>query len=696
MPKPSKKPDSVADHKWYEIRAAHDDEASSATIYIYGDIGPSWNDNSVTAAEFVRDLNTLDVEHIELRINSFGGSVPDGLAIYNALRRHPAAIDVHIDGVALSCASYIAMAGDIVNMAANAQLMIHAPWTWWAEGNAQQLRDYADVLDGYAAGLAHGYAAKSGQSLDDCLLLVSDGRDHWYSANEALEAGFVDVIGDEMPAAAAFMPAFQARHRSISSAAAAAAAHKERTMPQKTAPTPAAEPVQNQPLATPAQPEPAPAPVAGSIARDREANQQLLAMFKPFLAQAGVEALQIEMLADPSVPLADVQAKLLAKLGEGAAPLTPVGAYPRVETVEAERDKRKTAAAAALMVRAGLGNSETREQMNGNPFRGMKLLDIARDSLERAGVGTRGMGQMEVAGLAFTTSTSDFPVLLENAMHGTLLGAYALAPLTWPRFCKRGSVSDFRAHKRYLTGVFGALDTVTELEEYKNKAIPDGQSASITANTKGNVINLSRQAIINDDLGAFLGLATSLGSAAARTVEAEVYALLALNAGMGPTLGAAPLFDATHNNLATGGAISVSIIDDARKVLASQKDVANNDYLDLKPVVLLVPTASGGTARVINDAEYDPDTVNKLQRPNMVRGLFRDVVDSPRLSGTRFYLFADPNDAPVIEVAFLDGNDKPYLELQNGFDVDGARYKVRLDFGVAAIDWRGAVTGAGA
>ena len=69
---------------------------------------------------------------------------------------------------------------------------------------------------------------------------------------------------------------------------------------------------------------------------------------------------------------------------------------------------------------------------------------------------------------------------------------------------------------------------------------------------------------------------------------------------------------------------------------------------------------------------------------------------SPRLSGTRRYLFAEPAVAPVIEVAFLDGNQEPYIEQEMGFTVDGTRYKVRLDFGVAAIDYRGAVTNAGA
>jgi hypothetical protein len=79
-----------------------------------------------------------------------------------------------------------------------------------------------------------------------------------------------------------------------------------------------------------------------------------------------------------------------------------------------------------------------------------------------------------------------------------------------------------------------------------------------------------------------------------------------------------------------------------------------------------------------------------------VRGLFGDIVDTPRLSGTRRYLFAATSEAPVLEVAFLDGNDAPYLESETGFTVDGTRWKVRLDFGIAAVDYRGAVTNAGA
>lgn len=439
------------------------------------------------------------------------------------------------------------------------------------------------------------------------------------------------------------------------------------------------------------------APTAAPFARTKDDNAQVLAMFKPFIARDGVQALQTEVLSDPALSVEQIQAKLLVEVGKNASPANPQNAGPRIETLADEGDKRRDAIVSALMVRSGVEtDANVRASMSANPFRGSKLLDVARASLERGGVKTTGMGQLEIVAAAFTQGTSDFPVLLETTMHKSLQTAYARAALTWNRFCATGSVSDFRAHNRYRVGSFGALDAKNELGEFVNKSIPDGEKSIITAGTKGNIINLSREAIINDDLGAFVGLAASLGRAAARTVEVDVYALLAQNAGLGPTMADGyTLFSSQHTNLGTAGALGVTSVDDARVKMASQLDVSGNDYLDLRPAVLLVPMASGGAARVLNDSQYDPDTANKLQKPNMVRGLFRDVVDTPHLTGTRFYAFADPSEAPVLEVAFLDGVQEPFLEQQDGFDVDGSRWKVRLDYGVAAIDYRGAVTNAG-
>ena len=679
--------------KWYEIKAAapvaEGEQPKPAEVLIYGNIGDRWNEDGVVASELVRDLSALEADTINLRINSYGGSVPDGLAIYNALRRHKAAVNVFVDGVAISCASYIAMAGDTITMAKNAQMMIHGPWTI-AAGNASGMREQADILDRYAKAMASAYADKSGKTYEDALALLTDGKDHWFLADEAKAEGFADEVGEEAAVAASLASSFDlSRFKAAAPSAAcappqvpqptaAAVTTKEASMP---APVPAA----GQPAATP-------------FARTKDDNAQVIAMFKPFAARPEIAALQTEVLADPGLTIETIQARLLAEMGKGAEPANPQNAFPKIETVSDEGDKRKDAVVASILARAGVvQDAAARAALSSNPYRGDRLLDTARASLQRAGVSVSGMTPMEVVAAAFTHGTSDFPVLLENTMRKTLQAAYATAALTWNRFCATGSVSDFRAHNRYRTGSFGSLDAVNELGEFVNKSIPDGEKASITAGTKGNIINLSRTAIINDDLGAFVGLSNMLGRAAARTVEVDVYALLASNSGAGPTMGdGKTLFHTDHKNITTGAALSMAAIDADRVAMASQLDVSGNDYLDLRPAVLLVPIGLGGTARSINDAQYDPDATNKLQKPNIVNGLFRDIVDTPRMTGTRRYLFADPSEAPVLEVAFLDGNQNPYLELQNGFDVDGARYKVRLDYGVAAVDYRGAVTNAGA
>lgn len=689
----------MANDKWYSIRARKAGTAkaeggqaagTSAEIFIYGDIGESWWAETITAADFVKDLAVLDVDHLTVRINSFGGSVPDGIAIYNAIKRHRAQKTTSIEGMAMSIASLIAMAGDTVEIAENALFMVHAPWVD-AAGNSVALRETADYLDKWAAAMATSYAAKTGKDSAEILSLLTDGVDHFYTAAEALDAGFVDTVVSAIPINASANPAAAlARFNKTRVSPFAAAAVQPSLKESKTMPT------ENNTAAAPTQAASqldASAIAAAAVAADGKRRADIRAGYAKFGSNEGVAALLKTCEDDSTCTVETANAKLLVHLGAQASPI----AGNHVVTLEDETDKQRNAAVAALMVRAGVASAETVKLVSaGNPYRGYKLLDLARQSLARAGVKTDGMDQMKLVAAAFTQSTSDFPILLENAMHKTLQQAYATAPDTWNRFCHTGSVSDFRAHPRYRLGSFGNLDALNELGEFKNKTIPDGEKASVTAGTKGNIINLSRQAIINDDLGAFIGLSQMLGRAAKRTIESDVYALLALNGGLGPTMDdGKTLFHADHGNIGNGAALAMASIDADRVFMAHQMDVSGNDFLDLRPAVLVLPIGLGGTARSINQAEYDPDTANKLQKPNVVNGLYRDIVDTPRLTGTRRYSFADHTEAPVIEVSFLDGNQEPFLEVQNGFDVDGAKYKVRLDYGVGATDYRGAVTNAG-
>ena len=173
---------------------------------------------------------------------------------------------------------------------------------------------------------------------------------------------------------------------------------------------------------------------------------------------------------------------------------------------------------------------------------------------------------------------------------------------------------------------------------------------------------------------------------------------MASNSGAGRLLvDGLPLFHATHGNLlASGTVISTTSVDLVRQAMARQLDVGGSEYLNITPAAILCPLTLGGLAREVNGAEYNDDANKQQRKPNVVRGLFRDIVDTPRLTGTGWMAFADPQEAPVMEVAFLDGEEEPFVEMEDGFSVDGIRWKVRHDYGVAGVDYRGAFLNPGA
>jgi len=179
---------------WYSIQAKAD---QAAEISIYDEIG-FWG---VTAKQFIGDLKAIDATAIKLAINSPGGAVFDALAIYNALRQHPASVEVTIMGVAASAASIIAMAGDTVVMPENAFMMIHNPLNM-AYGNADDLREMADVLDKIGASLVGIYAKRTGLPEDEIKALLD--AETWLNADEAVLKGFADELQPELKVAASF------------------------------------------------------------------------------------------------------------------------------------------------------------------------------------------------------------------------------------------------------------------------------------------------------------------------------------------------------------------------------------------------------------------------------------------------------------------------------------------------------------
>jgi ATP-dependent protease ClpP protease subunit len=181
-------------NSWYKIS----NTAAGAEVLLYDEIG--WF--GVTANDFARELQALDTDAITLRINSPGGDVFDGLAIYNALRNHPATVTTRIDGLAASAASFIAMAGDKIVAEKASQIMIHDAMGAAIGLDAAEMRDMADLLDKTSGTIAGIYGDRAGTPAADWRTAMQ--TETWYTADEALAAGLVDEVADgAKPTAAA-------------------------------------------------------------------------------------------------------------------------------------------------------------------------------------------------------------------------------------------------------------------------------------------------------------------------------------------------------------------------------------------------------------------------------------------------------------------------------------------------------------
>jgi ATP-dependent Clp endopeptidase proteolytic subunit ClpP len=180
--------------KWYNIQ---NKAGKPADVYIFDEIGTY----GITAQEFITDIKDLKDTPINLRINSLGGDVFDGMAMYNVIKRREAKTTVYIEGIAASIATIISLGADEVVMAENSLFMIHNAWGG-TMGEAKDMRKTADTLEKITGELTDIYRKKTGLSYDALAEMMDE--ETWLNANEALEMGFIDTISDSIKVAAKY------------------------------------------------------------------------------------------------------------------------------------------------------------------------------------------------------------------------------------------------------------------------------------------------------------------------------------------------------------------------------------------------------------------------------------------------------------------------------------------------------------
>ena len=325
-------------------------------------------------------------------------------------------------------------------------------------------------------------------------------------------------------------------------------------------------------------------------------------------------------------------------------------------------------------------------------YRGMTLMELARESLETAGASTRGLSRDEVATRALH-STSDFPEILAAVTNKTLRQAYEAYPRTFPLFCRQVLATDFKAMHRVQLGEAPQLLKVGESGEFKRGTLGESKE-SYRIETYGRVVAITRQVLINDDLDAFTRIPAMYGNSIAQLESDVVWGIITANPAMAD---GNALFHTTHKNLAgTGAALDVSSVGAARAAMAKQTGLDKKTVLNVRPAFLIVPASLELKAEQLVAQNLVPAATSSVV-PQSIRTLA--PISEPRLdaaSETAWYLAASPNQIDTIEYAYLEGQQGAYIETRNGFDVDGVEIKCRLDFGAKAIDWRGLYKNPGA
>lgn len=363
-------------------------------------------------------------------------------------------------------------------------------------------------------------------------------------------------------------------------------------------------------------------------------------------------------------------------------------------------DKFKDGVSEALIVRAGIdGGREAVQRARAGGFVGMRLSRIAEHYLRLAGMDTNGLSDDQIARRALTTrasgmTTSDFANVLVNTANKALLMGWDKAPETWQQWVRIGQVPDFKQAVRTNISGFSTLSIVPEDGEITYGKFTD-RKETIQAVSYAKKFRLTYQAIKNDDLNAFTAIPRGMGRAAQGVIGDVVYALLA---STGPTLAqdSIALFDAsTHKNYATGaGAPSATTFNTAFTAMAKQTDPNSGKALNITPRFCLVPRALEMAATELRINDYDPNATGSAKN-QMARNPFQnrfEVISDARLdaqSSTAWYLAADANRFDTVEVAFVDGIAEPYLKEEQEWDTRGVEWVVGVDFGVAALDFRG-------
>ncbi len=444
---------------------------------------------------------------------------------------------------------------------------------------------------------------------------------------------------------------------------------------------------------------------AAAAEKAKEAEQKRSAEITEVCARHDCAQLAAKLIRDGAT--VDVaRASVLEELARRDAAAGGHRNTTSIRTVSDETETRLQGIEEALHSRV---DARVKLTDNGRQYRGMSLLELGRDHLERSNVNTRGWDRMRLATemlnyrSAGMLSTSDFANLLQNVATKRLRRSYDENQPSYRRWAREApNAPDFKTMS--VVNLSGAPDLlqVNEHGEFKYGAMSDGKETYALV-TYGRIVAITRQAIINDDLRGFDRLVGAFGSSAARLENRTVYSILTANANLAD---GGALFNATavtttggHANYTSSGtAISLAALNVGRTAMRLQKGLQSEE-LNIAPKFLIAPATQEMLAYQYTSANYVPTAqsgVNEFAAGG--RSALEVVIEAylDASSTTKWYLAADSAQIDTVEFCHLEGATGPVIESEMGFEVDGMSMKCRLDFAAKAIDFRGLYANAGA
>ncbi|HIF9513870.1 TPA: ClpP-like prohead protease/major capsid protein fusion protein [Photobacterium damselae] len=642
---------------WFTLTNQGDDQP--VKVWIHGDIGSY----DIAAIDLIKALQSIGSQDVHFRIQSYGGSVYEGLAMYNAIKAHKGKTVGIVDGLVASISSYFLMACDEVHMPENAKLMIHDP-AIGAWGGEDELESALTQLKNAKQTIAEAYVERSGQSLDDVLEAMA--KETWFTASQALEFGLIDQVIDAVDLSNCL--------KTVSSQELQNKAFKHTPadlLAQLSSPTPT-NPIESEPM-----PKPNDDALINAVKKENERQSAIRALCA---AHKVKNTLRDEMLNDLNCSTDDASIKILQYLGNlslkgkddpnTASDAGLTNSHIHVGNGNITKDTLQN----ALNARCGTAKIE-----KDNPYRLKTLLDMAEISVGKDAKYCSTKNEL----VARAFNSGDFSDIITESVRTVMRDEAEVRSPLWRELANTEDLPNFKETDLILINDAPDLMAISEDGEYKSATIK-GSGEKIQLGSFGREIAFTRQAIINDEIALIAKIPRKFMQAAYRLSDKLMFNAI-LSGKMGDGKG---VFQAGTANKWGNLVNDIPAADYQALVMALHKSFATTqtsegDALDLRGEILLAnPDHASFLEAVLNTASK-PDSFNPAYKK------FQKVVETARLAEVNGAIGLTSKDFDSVVMAFLDGAQDPWLETGDGWSSDGAKFRITYDVASKVIDRRG-------